>query len=217
MKKQLIALTGYKGCGKNFFYDNFLKYYTLKNGKTTIQFKNFAFADILKEYCCELYGFTLDEIEKYKRDYSKKFKVGHNKFTMREILVNTANNLRKLSNDSIWAELTLKSIEKHIEKNSEENIVIPVITDLRFLTEVNFLRKNFNTSIFYIENNCKECQDNKFNKDEIEIKQIKTEVDFKLECLKSVKDFNEIIDRYREKIQNAINAIIKTKENKWKN
>jgi len=179
--RPIIALTGFRGCGKNFYFDNVIKDWEFKEESLfpkTIKFKNFAFADFLKEYCSRLYGFTLEDIEKYKRDNSKTFRLGYNKYTMRELLVNTANTLRKISYDGIWAELAVKYIQnwfKYYEQEHNDNneFFIPVITDLRFLTELDLLKSNFKTFTIYIESQCEECKKSIGNKDETEILEIK--------------------------------------------
>ena len=207
--RSVIALTGFRGCGKNFVYENFFENFQFKEKALfplSYKFKNFAFADILKYYCEKIYGFTYEEIEKYKRE-SVKFKVGKYKLSMREILVKTANSLRELTNDAIWAELAINYMEKWLlkyEKGSER--IIPVITDLRFKTELEFLQSKFKPILIYIENSCDECQKSIGNKDELEIFDLKEKADLILElpCISSKKDLQEIINQTQNKIKKLI-------------
>ena len=175
--RPIIALTGFRGCGKNFYFDNVIKDWEFKENSLfprTIKFKNFAFADILKYYCEKIYGFTYDEIEKYKRNSQTKFTVGKNKLTMREILVKTANSLRELTDDAIWAKLTIEYIENWLDKYEKGNeYIIPVITDLRFKTELEFLKSNFKPILIYIESQCEDCKKSIGNKDELEVLELK--------------------------------------------
>lgn len=175
--RPLIALTGFRGCGKNFYFEKVFEKWEFQTSglfPETIKFKNFAFADLLKIYCEKIYGFSLEEIEKYKRDNSKKFKVGNLELTMREILVRTANSLRDLTNDAFWAELTISYIQKWLmkyEKGGET--IIPVITDLRFYTELSFLKPYFNVLTIYIQSQCEDCLKELKNVDEQEVIKIK--------------------------------------------
>jgi hypothetical protein len=177
MKRPLIAITGFRGCGKNYLYDKAFKYAKLQERSLfpkEIVFKNFAFADTLKKYCEKIFGFDLDEIERLKRENDVVFKVGKKSLNMRQILITVANSLRDLTDDAIWAKLTLETIKKYIKENeNNETIIIPVITDLRFLSEYKLLKDNFNLFLIYTENNCEECLKNKDNSDEKEILKIK--------------------------------------------
>jgi len=211
--RPLIALTGFRGCGKNFIYENIFENFNFEKKAlflVSYKFKNFAFADILKYYCEKIYGFTYNEIEKYKRDNQTKFTVGKNKLTMREILVKTANSLRELTDDAIWAKLTIEYIDKWLNKYEKGNErIIPVITDLRFKTELEFLKSNFKPILIYIENQCQECQENVGNKDELEIFDLKerAKIILNLSCISSKNDLQEIIKQTQEKIKNFIERI----------
>ena len=177
MKNIILVLTGYRGCGKDTVA-NLL----IQEGKNfNINFKKFAFADLLKDYCTLLYGFSKNEIEYWKRDNTTKFELFNQKLTMREILIKTANSLRAISDDGIWAKLLLKKIKKEKIKhgsNSDE-IFIPIITDLRFITEMKLINKKlkkFNIEYLYIENLCDNCQKALMNSDEKEIEDIKDSI-----------------------------------------
>ena len=212
--RSLIALTGFRGCGKNFYYDQIFKNWELQEENSlfpkTIKFKNFAFADFLKEYCSRLYGFTLEEIEKYKRDKTKTIRIRNKRYTMREILVRTANTLRRISHDGIWAELAIKHINNWLKENEKEDeFIIPVITDLRFKTELDLLKSNFKTLIIYIESECKDCQENIGNKDELEIFDLRINSDIE-EILPCYKEFtHEDKEKLRLQIHNKIQTLIK--------
>jgi len=209
-KPILLALTGFRGCGKDFIWNNFLRDLKISSknlfGENIFRLKRFAFADLLKLYCERIYGFTREEIEEYKREDDRFFIAGKELYTMREILVNTANSLREISDDAIWAKLTIEYINKFLKNYP---FIIPVITDLRFLTELEFLNENFNTILIYLENDCEECQKNYGNEDELEILDLKDKADiqFKLPCLKlehdSKNDSKEIL-KYKSKFQNQI-------------
>ena len=198
--RPLIALTGYRGCGKNFIYENIFENWEIQEDgmlPKTIKFKSFAFADLLKIYCSNIYGFSIEEIEKYKRE-DKIFTVGKLKLTMRQILVNTANRMRDIAGTSFWARLTVDYIDQWVNKNEKDGeTIIPIVTDLRFLQELEFLKVKFNTSIIYIENKCEECQKNLKNKDELEIEDIKkymNKLEIILDCNSNLskKDIKEI-------------------------
>ena len=126
---------------------------------------------------------------------------------MRELLVKTANSLRKISDDAIWAKLTIEKIKN--EYNKINNFFIPVITDLRFVTEYRFLQSNFDLFLIYVENDCKECKSNYENKDEFDILYLKDNSDYKvkLPCFENIN--HDFIEQEREKVFNKIRKKIK--------
>jgi len=173
--RTVFVFTGFRGCGKDFTFPELLKFNgtdkeidLIKNGS----FTRFAIADIVKSYIHEVYGFTMAQIEKYKsKEYKNyKFDLGIRKLNMRQILISTANTIRKYAGKDFWVKYTIKEIKEKISFNKTINI-IPIITDLRFIEEYELLKKNFQIKIIKIEGvNCKNCE--KGNDDELDIESI---------------------------------------------
>ena len=151
--KYILALTGYKQCGKD----------TIANiiQKKIPEIQRIAFADTLKKYVSNITGFSLDEIEKLKLNNNLNFPIGKNVYNMREMLIKFANELRNLTDDGIWAKLALENA------NNEKSILI---TDLRFLIEEKILKdfakkNNYELIIIKIISNLESCKKNEAEKE----------------------------------------------------
>jgi len=198
MKKPVfLAITGFRGCGKDYFVDKFLKNIDQNSDLKDLKFKKIAFADILKDYVTALTGYTRDEIELYKRQNDVKFLVGKKKYNTRQFLINTANSLRELSDDGIWAKLVLNKVSEYIQEG-----VIPIITDLRFEKESKLIKEfakenNYENFIIYIQSDTDLCKKSINNEDEKEINEINKDIEIKLPDLNKVskKDKQEIFDK----------------------
>ena len=150
--KYIIALTGYKQCGKD----------TVANiiQKKIPKIQRIAFADALKNYVSKVTGFSIEEIEKLKVNNNFNFPVGKNVYNMRETLISFANSLREITDDGIWAKLSLEKI------NSDKIL----ITDLRFLIEEKILKEfaqehNYELIIVKIISDLDTCKKNDAEKE----------------------------------------------------
>ena len=151
--KFIIALTGYKQCGKDTVAN------IIQQKIPGIQ--RIAFADALKNYVSKVTGFSTEEIENLKVNNNFNFPVGKNVYNMREALIKFANSLRDLTDAGIWAKLALEKI-----KNSDKII----ITDLRFLIEEKILREfaqknNYELIIIKIISDLDSCKKNDTEKE----------------------------------------------------
>lgn len=114
MSKKLIAFIGFAKSGKDFASD-----YIIDNPNEfkNLKFKRIAFADKLKEVYCEEHNITREELE-------------INKPAHRNGLIEMGEGKRKIS-PTYWIDLIKEDV-----LSSEDNIII---TDLRRITEVDFL------------------------------------------------------------------------------
>jgi len=190
----IIAIIGYRRCGKDYLTQKLLELYN--NSETSA--KRFAFADPLKEYICDLMNISREELEKLKEDINYTFTIGKKQYTMREFLVTFANRLRQIFGDDIWAKATIESMKK-------DNSNIKIISDMRFLIEYKTLKKFTEESgeelfIIYLDSDLESCD--KFNKDEKDIEKIS--YNFKFFNTKDEKNFNSSLNKLIENINKIL-------------
>jgi len=190
----IIAIIGYRRCGKDFLTQKLLELYN--NSETSA--KRFAFADPLKDYICDLMNLSREELEELKENTNYKFNIGKKSYNMREFLVTFANRLRQIFGDDIWAKATIKMLKK-------DNSDIKIISDMRFLIEYKTLKKyadenNEELFIIYLDSDLESCD--KFNKDEKDIEKIPYQ--FKFFNTKNEKIFNSFLDELIDKINKIL-------------
>ncbi len=121
---KIIALTGWSESGKDTVADILVERYG---------FKKYAIAGPLKELCSRLYGFPLELA--YTHEGKKTFlTVGYKTKTVRDLLLETGELDRKRFGHGVYIDEILKMIT--IEKPPAV-----VISDLRYFTEVDAIRK----------------------------------------------------------------------------
>jgi len=200
---KIILVTGYRGCGKDYISDLIIKEF-----KNTENFKilRYTISDKLKKFISKMYSIPLNHIEKYKREpKAASFEIGYKKYNMRSLLVHTANTMRDFFGTEFWIKILYKDIEKDLEISKEnDKMLIPLITDVRFLAEVDFLQKKFsreNMLIINIASNCETCESG--NQDEKDLIDIETDINFFNNC-KDSKDFSNSFEELIYKIKEFI-------------
>lgn len=122
----IITISGTARCGKNYVGDLLCK--KLPNAKC------YAFADILKEYVCELFDIDIEILDYYK-NYGEPFTA--NGVTMRTILQRFGTEIFVDKVDKLYWVKKLK------EKINAENYEYAIITDARFCHELDFIGESF--------------------------------------------------------------------------
>lgn len=122
---KVIALTGWSESGKDTVADILSDQYG---------FKKYAIAGPLKALCSQLYGFPL-ELANTQEGKKKPWTVGYKIKTIRDLLLETAIVDRSRFGDCVYIHEVLKNI-------SLENHPAVVITDLRYFTELDAIRKH---------------------------------------------------------------------------
>ena len=178
----IIAITGYRRCGKDYLATELEKYYNYD-----LNVKKYAFAKPIKKYISNLTGLSIKDIDKYKKK-NKKFKILNKKYNIRQLLIKFANTLKDLTDDKIWAQAIINEFIK-------DNVDIKIITDLRFLHEYQALKKysKGTEALFIIKLNSdlKNCDKN--NKDETEIEKIPYHYEFHNTKKGFKKEFNKLL------------------------
>lgn len=126
----IIALCGKKGCGKDTFAQFLCKY---------IDCQQLSFAGPIKGILQDIYGFSPEDIEYYKRT-NKSFIFGKRELTLRQFMQEFGEHM-KFIDPEIWA----KALRVKINPNK-----INIITDLRFPIEYEYL-KELNLTVVKIE------------------------------------------------------------------
>ncbi len=143
-KTVVIALSGKKGSGKNTlatFIKNHFSQEWYKGVRTIEYCKEYAFADLLKEFCIDVLGLT--EKQCYGSDEDKNTltkyrwdKVGlhrevasKKRMTARDVMQIFGTECVRSWFGNVWAEATLRRIAK-------DKPVLAIITDNRFPSEI---------------------------------------------------------------------------------
>lgn len=121
---KIIALTGWSESGKDTVADILVKDY---------YFKKYAIASPLKDLCSRLYGFPR-ELADTQEGKKTSLRVGYKMKTVRELLLETAIMDRSRFGDSIY-------INQILEQISTDKPVSVVISDLRYLTELDAIKR----------------------------------------------------------------------------
>lgn len=111
-----------------------------KSGKDTagqvfqnMGFKRYSFAEALKKYTSELYGFPLS----LTVSQEGKSTIVHNGSTVRTLLIKESLKMKQVKqNDGYWADII-------IERIKSENPKYIVITDWRYVAEYEHFRNSF--------------------------------------------------------------------------
>lgn len=122
----IITISGTARCGKNYVGDLLCE--KLPNSKC------YAFADLLKEYVCEVFDIDIETLDFYKNS-SEPFTV--NGVTMRTILQRFGTEIFVDKVDKLYWVKKLK------EKINAENYEYAIITDARFCHELDFIGESF--------------------------------------------------------------------------
>lgn len=116
--------------------------------------RTFSFAHYLKKFCVEVLGLTYEQcygdddsknsLTKYKWEAFpaevRLDKIGY--MTAREVMkIFSTDVCRKLFGDDLWVRATARNIR-------EEDKKISIIDDMRFISEVLFIKENFKNSFF---------------------------------------------------------------------
>jgi hypothetical protein len=125
----IIGVSGKKRTGKDTFYTVASK---LLKGKNVV--KRYAFADTVKEYAIEYFKIPKDEIKLEEHRY---------------ILQAIGQMLRDEVSKSYWINKTFHKIYESRLKNPGE---ISIITDVRYLNEVEAILNSENSILIRIEN-----------------------------------------------------------------
>lgn len=122
----IITISGTARCGKNYVGDLLCE--KLPNAKC------YAFADLLKEYVCEMFNLDLKALDEYKNS-TEPFTA--NGVTMRTILQRFGTEIFVNKVDKLYWVKKLK------EKINSENYEYAIITDARFCHELDFIGESF--------------------------------------------------------------------------
>ncbi len=125
---KIIALTGWSESGKDTVADILVNDYS---------FKKYAIAGPLKQLCSRLYGFPL-ELANTHEGKKTPWTVGYKTKTVRDLLLETALLDRSRFGDGVYIDEILRTI-------SVEKPPAVVISDLRYFTELDALRKYAHT------------------------------------------------------------------------
>lgn len=155
-----IALCGIAGSGKDFLAQSLID-----EGYT-----RFAFADILKNFCSELYPFLKKDYPAFEKEQPLNidYKGVFIDKTPREIWIETSAFIRKF-NPTFFHDLSLKTLS-----NFNDNIIVP---DLRMAIEFEDLQK-LGFTIIYIKPNILHYEPNNFDK---QIDEFKDKIDYTFE------------------------------------
>lgn len=122
----IITVSGTARCGKNYVGDLLCK--KLPNAKC------YAFADLLKEYVCEMLDIDIETLDYYK-NCGGPFTT--NGVTMRTILQRLGTEIFVNKVDRLYW------VKKLREKINSENYDYAIITDARFCHELDFIGESF--------------------------------------------------------------------------
>lgn len=121
---KIILLSGWAGSGKDTVADYLVSYHG---------FKKFAFANPLKDLASELFGFPR-ELANSQEGKRQVWRVGSEKKTIRQILLDIARIDKSRFGNDIYANSIMKQIAK---EPTNSNIVI---SDTRYLNEIGVIR-----------------------------------------------------------------------------
>ncbi len=139
----IIALSGKKGSGKNtvakyisiYFYKN----YGMLHG---VGVKEYAFADLLKEFCIDVLGLEKSQcygsddkkntLTKYPWCMTPRYLKKHGLMTGRDVMQIFGTESVRQWFGNVWAEATVRRIRK-------ENPRLAIITDNRFVNEADLV------------------------------------------------------------------------------
>lgn len=108
-------------------------------GENSFSFQRFAFADALKE---SLENFSLTLFDKNISQLSPE-----QKEILRPVLIAGGRAAREINKD-FWVNKVLDQIDKEIRYNSR--VIIPVITDVRYCSEYNRIKKQYGDSFLFV-------------------------------------------------------------------
>lgn len=144
----IITISGTARCGKNYVGDLLCE--KLPNSKC------YAFADLLKEYVCEMFNLDLKTLDEYKNS-SEPFTA--NDVTMRTILQRFGTEIFVDKVDKLYWVKKLK------EKINSENYEYAIITDARFCHELDFIGESFK---IFIKSNEEIAESNHISEHDLE-------------------------------------------------
>jgi hypothetical protein len=143
MPKRLIGISGRKESGK----DTLGEYLITQYG-----YKRYAYADALKNVCKELFGFNDEQLngsQKEVNDEYWKVTPRHTFQFMGDVLRDNANTIFPGIDDKLLVEVMKRKILSEWEKDPNTLIVV---TDVRFLNELNLI-KELNGTLIKINRN----------------------------------------------------------------
>ena len=130
----ILALTGYKGSGKNETA-NILRDYN-------VDFFEYSFANPLKEICKIIFGFTDEDYLPENKDKKGKYGISPREAWIsfgddyiKKYLCNTYSEYKEIVGNNFW----VKKFEEVMQQTDENKLVI--ITDLRFPQELEAIQK----------------------------------------------------------------------------
>lgn len=132
--KIIIAVSGKRGCGKTMLA-NFL---SKEHG-----FIRMSLAGELKNMCKEHFGFTEDQVNgAFKESPTQYRRTDGSFFTPRDVMIRMGTFYRSI-NKNFWLERLADRINR-----TDQSVVID---DLRFLNEIEYLKKNYHTRFVRLE------------------------------------------------------------------
>ena len=135
-KPKVILLSGSKRSGKDYSAEILLD--LLPNSK------KMAFADNMKTIIKETFGITYEELDYWKNNRPKIILPNSSFIDFREILQRFGTEAMKpIFGDNIWARLVVEEILK-------TNAEYIIISDFRFLIEIQEIKKYFNVTTLHI-------------------------------------------------------------------
>lgn len=147
----IIALCGYKRCGKDFASEHIVEKYN---------YLHYKFANKLKKIVKELFDFDDEQIEGNKKENIDSIWGISPRQAMQyigtEVFQHHMNNLIPGIDKSLW----VRTLVNEINKNKPKNIVI---SDMRFKHEYEYIKKHLNTyklTVIKIINNDRTYDDN---------------------------------------------------------
>lgn len=147
----IIALCGYKRCGKDFASEHIVEKYN---------YSHYKFANKLKKIVKDLFDFDDDQIEGDKKETIDSLWGISPRQAMQyigtEVFQHHMNNLIPGIDKSFW----VRTLVNEINKNKPKNIVI---SDMRFMHEYEYIKKHLNTyniTVVKIINNDRTYDDN---------------------------------------------------------
>ncbi len=126
---KIIGITGKKYNGKDTLGNILIEKY---------EYKRLAYADNLKEACRHIFGFTDEQLYGNLKEIPDKFWGISPRILLQYIGTNLMRDQLGKEFQNIGEDIWIKSVEKQIKDNNNEKIVI---TDVRFLNEVESIKK----------------------------------------------------------------------------